>query len=117
MAVSANFLGNFWRFAAIISGVNYLFKANAQGTSMSFVRVSRRLEMAEKAYMVDENSWGLGLTYNMLGELYSIKSQSHHEDNFIISMNYFLKSISHFEKCQHYRGCCTAAQNLTKICE
>ena len=85
---------------------------NGEDTNINFMRISRRLEQAEKAYRIDQNSWGLGLTYNMLGELYSTK-----EENFKLSVDFFHQAINHFEKCHHYRGCCTAAQNLTKICE
>ena len=38
----------------------------------NFNRIIKRLEFAEKFFVEDDNSWGLGLTYNLLARLYEV---------------------------------------------
>ena len=66
MPVSNNFKGNFFRLRAV-----FFFKMSKN--EMNMIRIIKRLERAEKFYLMDENYWGLGLTYNLIGRFYSIK--------------------------------------------
>jgi len=95
MRVSTNFLGNFWRLAALLDN------------QITTEQKEKRLEWAEKNYAVDENCWGLGLTYYSFGRL--------HRNNFELSRTYFLQAIENFKKCQHYRGVYATAQRLSGL--
>ena len=53
-----------------------LAEAGKRVTSMSaadHARVEKRLQHAETAFLCDSNPWGLGLTYNLWGRIYTNK--------------------------------------------
>ena len=70
LPVSLNFQGNFWRLRALFMVRNLRDKKN-KISDHNFKRIVKRLEIAEKFFVEDDSSWGLGLTYNLLARLYS----------------------------------------------
>ena len=60
--LSANFMGNYWRFKAL-----YELSVNKKLNQGSFFLIDQQLRWAEESYLQDESEWGLGLTYNLLG--------------------------------------------------
>ena len=70
LPVSLNFQGNFWRLRAQFMVRNLRDKKN-KISDHNFKRIVKRLEIAEKFFVEDDSSWGLGLTYNLLARLYS----------------------------------------------
>jgi hypothetical protein len=44
--------------------------------------------------------WGLGLTYNLLGRIYSFKRLYNHSK----ALEYYNKAINCFKKIDHHRG-------------
>ena len=98
LPVSANFLGNFWRLGAL-----YALRSDTD-----LFRVHEWLTLAEKHFT--QSPWGLGLTYSMLGKLYSISVQN--QENIQTAQLYYKRSIESFMKIDHYRGVYTAVRNL-----
>jgi hypothetical protein len=70
LPVSLNFQANFWRLRALFMVRNLRDKKN-KISDHNFKRIVKRLEIAEKFFVEDDSSWGLGLTYNLLARLYS----------------------------------------------
>jgi len=113
MPVSLNFQGNFWRLRALYMLTNMRGRSKII-SEMNFMKICKRLELSEKFFTQDQNSWGLGLTYNLLGRIYSFReqsSESNHE-NFELATAYYTKSIENFKKCGHSRGLYTTIKAL-----
>ena len=49
--------------------------------------------------MLNENTWGLGLTYNLMGRIYFKEA-----GNYEVAKEFFGKAMVNFTLCQHYRG-------------
>ena len=70
-----------------------------------FDRIRRALQFAEANFLDDSSDWGLGLTYNLVGRIYSIRgNEDEVEENFSLAKKYYKKAVEHFTKCEHNRG-------------
>lgn len=69
-----NFLGNFWRLSAIFHLKDARKKTHSALTCAELEKTQKRLEYAIKNFEAGEDNWGLGLSYNLLGRVYSFQA-------------------------------------------
>lgn len=117
LPVSDNFKGNFWRLRAMFMLKNLRRLDDKQISDYHFVRITKRLELAERHYLKDDSAWGLGLTYHLFARIHSPQEINSIVtlENIQVSIDYYKKSLKWFLKCDHYRGLQMCCKSLYEI--
>jgi len=71
---SYNFLGNFWRLSAICYLKEARKKTHSGLTVRELEKTQKRLKHAIKNFEAGDDEWGLGLSHNLLGRVYTFKA-------------------------------------------
>ena len=92
LPVTNNFKGNFWRLAALFA------LKNQKLTEERIKIVEKRLLQAKKYFELDNSQWGLGLTCNILGRIYSFKDDKleNTKENIRKSKQYYIQALDNF---------------------
>ena len=76
--------------------------------------MEKRLFQAKKFFELDNSQWGLGLTFSILGRIYSFKDHelANSKENIRKSKQYYISALDNFNQIDHYRGIYMTAKDL-----
>lgn len=111
LPVSHIFKGNLWRLIALCGLLEAKKATSTLISKVDLEKIENQLQVALTHFMEDESQWGLGLTYNLLGRVWSFRKMF----NFEKAKHYLDKALECFKSIDHCRGMYITLKDLHDV--